>query len=73
MDKTFRDGGAALGGEGRCGPPTGAEIVATGNPGCRFQIRFGVVSRGAALFHPVEIQDRTEWGSYASRALDAFT
>jgi glycolate oxidase iron-sulfur subunit len=37
---------------------TGAEIVATGNPGCWLQIRSGLAGRGVEVLHPVELLDR---------------
>jgi glycolate dehydrogenase iron-sulfur subunit len=37
---------------------TGADIVATGNPGCWLQIRSGLAGRGIEVLHPVEILDR---------------
>jgi glycolate oxidase iron-sulfur subunit len=34
---------------------TGAEAVATGNPGCAMQWEFGLRGQGVAVRHPVEI------------------
>ncbi len=42
---------------------TGAEIVATGNPGCWMQIRAGLSGRGIEVLHPVELLER----AYGSR------
>jgi len=42
---------------------TGAEIVATGNPGCWLQIRAGLNGRGVEVLHPVELLAR----AYGSR------
>ena len=36
----------------------GAEVVATGNPGCWLQIRGGLDGRGIEVLHPVELLDR---------------
>jgi glycolate oxidase iron-sulfur subunit len=41
---------------------TGAEIVATGNPGCWLQIRSGLAGRGIEVLHPVELLDRAYGG-----------
>jgi len=37
---------------------TGAEIVATGNPGCALQIAAGLRGRAVEVVHPVEVLDR---------------
>jgi len=37
---------------------SGAEVVATGNPGCWLQIRAGLTGRGIEVLHPVELLDR---------------
>jgi glycolate oxidase iron-sulfur subunit len=38
---------------------TGAEVVASGNPGCLLQLRMGLAERGLAVraHHPVELLD----------------
>jgi glycolate oxidase iron-sulfur subunit len=41
---------------------SGAEIVATGNPGCWLQIRSGLSGRSIEVLHPVELLDRAYGG-----------
>jgi glycolate oxidase iron-sulfur subunit len=38
---------------------SGAEIVATANPGCWLQIRAGLAGHGIPVLHPVELLDRS--------------
>ena len=51
---------------------TGAEVVATGNPGCAMQIGAGLVMRGSAVqvAHPVELLDESyrRGGLYDARS-----
>lgn len=42
---------------------SGAEVLATGNPGCALQIRHGLEGRGIDVCHPVELLDRGYGGA----------
>jgi glycolate oxidase iron-sulfur subunit len=41
-----------------CIRSSGAEIVATGNPGCAMQLEFGLRGAGVTVLHPVQILDQ---------------
>jgi Fe-S oxidoreductase len=34
---------------------SGAEVVATGNPGCAMQIRSGLAGKGIEVAHPIDL------------------
>jgi glycolate oxidase iron-sulfur subunit len=38
---------------------SGAEVVATGNPGCAMQIAKGLAGTAVEVMHPIEILDRS--------------